>query len=564
MTTAPPGFTVIRELGAGRLGSTALCRDPGGVEVVVTVLGARPADEAARQELESELAAAAAAFGHPCAVLSALVTAGDSLWLQQPYLVGGPLGSSPVDANTAATGGTRLTAVLAQGHAAGMLHGDVRPANVLLDGDGAWHLAGGGVAHAAARVGVVASPAPLFAAPESFSGEQLGAAADVYSLGATLYAALVGTAPHADAARGGAGALYSARLGPPPELPRSVPVTLAALVRRMLAPDPAERPTLVEVDQVLRGLAPAGVALLPPIRVREEPAAPRPAVRLVMTEPAAVAAASKRRTLIAAAAIGAVFIAGAGAVAATSGDDKSGVELAAGSAPTVIPTPSGSPSTAAPAKPRKRPAKVTQPTQVQAPASVGLPVELLVPNSLELSPDFYKGEWVLLASFKMDAIVDSVRGWKMIAKPRSGAPITNFYDASDERVAGIHRFRFLSNVPLTACVTVVTDIGQAATDDHLYKSEKKCMTESDVRTKQANFSPRPSVRPDANSQGHEALTLALRRGSRARGEVLGLLQPLSESSQHRGVRLTTGRRGGKCARPSSGEDEPRHRARTSI
>lgn len=488
MTTTPPGFTLTRELGVGQLGASALCRDASGSDVVVTMLEAPPASEAARREFESELAAAGAAFDHPCAVPSTAVAADDRLWLRQPYLPGGALASS-VDAGAATVGGVRLTAVLAQGHAAGMLHGDVRPANVLLDASGAWCLSGPGVTHAVARLGGAVAPDPLFAAPEYFSGERPGAAADVYSLGATLYAALVGAAPHAEAARDGAGALYAARLGPPPTLPTSVPAALAALITRMLAPDPAERPALAEVDQVLRGLAPSGAVLPPPIRVREDPPPPRPAVRLVVTEPEVVAAASERRTVVAAAAIGAVFLAGAGAVAATSGGDEDGVQLAAGSEPTASPTQTG---TAAPA-PTQAPrgsTKVKQPKQVQAPASVGLPVELLIPNTLELNVEFYKGEWVLLASFKIDAMVDSLRGWKMFATAQ-GKTVRNFYDASDEHVAGPHTFRFLSSVPLTSCVAVVTDIGQAATDDRLYMSETKCLSQSEVRAKQAASTSAP-------------------------------------------------------------------------
>jgi hypothetical protein len=71
--------------------------------------------------------------------------------------------------------------------------------------------------------------------------------------------------------------------------------------------------------------------------------------------------------------------------------------------------------------------------------------------------------------------------------------MANFYDASDEHVAGIHTFRFLPKVPLTSCVYVVTDIGQAATDDHLYKSETKCLTQSEVRAQQAASKPAPAA-----------------------------------------------------------------------
>ncbi len=235
------------------------------------------------------------------------------------------------------------------------------------------------VAHAVGRAGSDASaqPDPLFAAPEYFGGEQPGAAADVYSLGATLYAALVGSAPHAEAARDGVGALYAARLAALTEFPPAVPAALAALIARMLFPDPAERPALSEVDQVLRSLVPAGVALPPLVPTRAVPVPPRPAVRLVVTEPAAVAAAGKRRTLVAAVAIGALFLVGAGAVAATSGEDQDQADLAAvvgaapAASPAVTPTPVPTATTPKPKKkaPEKAPEKAPQSATANGPAS---------------------------------------------------------------------------------------------------------------------------------------------------------------------------------------------------
>lgn len=436
--TPPPGYTVVRELGRGRLGATSLCRDLAGTEVVVTALEVRLSKGRARSELESELGAAAAAFDHPCAVGARVAGEGEDLWLLQPYFAGGALGSSSLAPDVVVVGGVRLAAVLAHAHATGMLHGDLRPSNVLRSSDGQWLLAMGGVAHAVGRAGsdIGAQPDPLFAAPEYFNGEQPGAAADVYSLGATLYAVLVGQAPHAEVAHDGVGALYAARLGPPPELPLSVPAPLAAVIARMLAADPAERPALSEVDQVLRSLAAAGATLPPGVWARAVSPAPRPAVRIATTEPEVAAAASKRRTLAAAAAIGAVFVVAAGVVAATNGGD--GAELVAASGP----TPSPSPAVTTPAEPVRG-------TTGQA-AGAGV-TQGYVPARIAVFE--YRGQLAVI--WTMATTAKTVTNFKVYAAEADGSGREDELPgkglAIDKRV---YFFVFGPKVPLSKCVQI--------------------------------------------------------------------------------------------------------------
>lgn len=74
----------------------------------------------------------------------------------------------------------------------------------------------------------------------------IGTPADVWSLGATLFFALTGKTPHRDRA--------PAATAPPPDLPDHVPPTLAALTRRMLAPEPTVRPTPREIVMALEPL----------------------------------------------------------------------------------------------------------------------------------------------------------------------------------------------------------------------------------------------------------------------------------------------------------------------
>lgn len=328
---APTGYDPVRVLGRGRLGLVMLCRNEAGVEVAVRILGAQPADEQAQREFESELRAAAAAGSHPCAAQITRVWTDpvQGTCLEQQYCPGGSVadrlaGAGPLDPATVIVGGLRLTGALARMHNSGLLHRDVRPANVLLDGEGEWLLAEGGVAHAARRATAGAGPLhdPRYAPRELLGWEDPGPPADVYALGATLYALLEGQPPAAASTQGGATAEYAARLAGPAPLPLLVQAPLSALVLRMLAVDPADRPGLAEVDQVLRAQVPAAqLSRVPaPEPLRAVPAPPRPRTRIAVTEPDTVERAGRRRVLLAGAAVVVLFFGGAGAVVATSGD----------------------------------------------------------------------------------------------------------------------------------------------------------------------------------------------------------------------------------------------------
>lgn len=357
---APAGYAVIRELGHGRLGRVLLCRtEPGpGAEsapaggaaagdeqVAVKVLDVRPEDERARLRLEAELRAVAAAGTHPAAAAITRVWADDGVGvcLAQEYCSKGSAQSAlatlgRMDPTDVAAGGVRIATALARSHRNGVLHGDIRPANILLDADGNWRLADGGVANAVRRAtpGAGALHDPRYAARELFGWEEPGPPADVFALGATLFALLAGSPPGADAARRGPAALYAALLAGPAPLPAGVPERLAGLVLRMLAVDPADRPTLAEVDQVLRAQVPTDrrSALPDPEPPPPVLAPPRPAVRIAVTEPEVVARAGRRRTVLIASAIAVVFLAGAGgALAVAGGDDEPSGPPAAKPAP---------------------------------------------------------------------------------------------------------------------------------------------------------------------------------------------------------------------------------------
>src|SRR5262249_12853339 len=90
-------------------------------------------------------------------------------------------------------------------HAAGIVHRDIKPHNILLEGDRAY-LTAFGLAKALGDSGVLSGASVVgtaeYMSPEQWRGEQVGPAADVYSLGCVLYEALTGVAPYARRAGG--------------------------------------------------------------------------------------------------------------------------------------------------------------------------------------------------------------------------------------------------------------------------------------------------------------------------------------------------------------------------
>jgi serine/threonine-protein kinase len=161
---------------------------------------------------------------------------------------------------------------LAAAHAVGVVHRDIKPANILLDANGNATVTDFGIAlvtsrPARERLGSTAGT-PHYMSPEQSLGEQVDGRSDVYALGVVLYEMLTGTRPFQG--RNAAEVLAKHVAAPIPKLSNREPQTPAALVRlvdRMLAKDPAGRPTAAELVTELTA-ASTPDALLTPSQVR--------------------------------------------------------------------------------------------------------------------------------------------------------------------------------------------------------------------------------------------------------------------------------------------------------
>jgi serine/threonine protein kinase/DNA-binding SARP family transcriptional activator/WD40 repeat protein len=145
-------------------------------------------------------------------------------------------------------------------HRAGVVHRDVRPANLLLDADGTTYLADFGIALPTAAIDDLPIRSPAYAAPEVLRGEPAGAAADIMSLAVTTFEVLTGRLPFADSVD--RDELVRHQLAdplPPVRATRTdLPPVIDEILARATAKAPGDRYATVAsfVDDVRSALAP--------------------------------------------------------------------------------------------------------------------------------------------------------------------------------------------------------------------------------------------------------------------------------------------------------------------
>src|SRR5689334_14414788 len=207
-----------------------------------------------------------AADGQPPYLVMELV-AGASL---EAVLQGGPLDvtrTMDIVAQTAA--GLRAA------HAAGMIHRDVKPGNLLLNHSGTVKITDFGLAHTVGSASITISGelvgTPGYLAPERAVGEKAGPASDLYSLGIVAYECLTGARPFTGTQLEVA---MAHRDRPLPPLPASVAADVTAFVMQLTSKDPGCRPRDAAEVTVWAGLLRDGIGTGPVIADRSADAPP--------------------------------------------------------------------------------------------------------------------------------------------------------------------------------------------------------------------------------------------------------------------------------------------------
>jgi WD40 repeat protein/serine/threonine protein kinase len=280
-------YRVLRLLGAGGMGAVFAAEDPHlerpvALKVMLPALAATPT---ARQRFLRE-AKAAAAVKHDnivtvYAVGEASASAGSVTFLAMEFLRGEPLddrlrreGRLPA-AEVVRIGG-EVARGLAAAHARGLVHRDVKPANVWLDADsGRSKILDFGLARTREPHGpeltqqgaIVGTPA--YIAPEQTDGRPVDGRTDLFSLGCVLYRMCTGEAPFKGKDTVSTlMAVATDRPKPPREVNPEVPPALSALVLRLLEKNPGQRPAgAAEVAEALDRLA-RGEPMAQPARPR--------------------------------------------------------------------------------------------------------------------------------------------------------------------------------------------------------------------------------------------------------------------------------------------------------
>ncbi|MBX7117922.1 MAG: serine/threonine protein kinase, partial [Gemmatimonadaceae bacterium] len=235
-------------------------------EVAIKVMNAEMATTPGAFDRFRREARVAAALSHPHIVPIYAIGEDPALaWFAMKYIEGRGLdsilrqeGAQPVDRviDTIATVGKALHVA----HEKGVVHRDVKPANIMVGSDGWLYVTDFGIAkrddaQGLTQAGTVVGT-PAYMSPEQFNGQEVTGAADQYALGIVAYEMLAGRTPFDAKSLGEVmrGHLLDA---PPPLRARrvDVPVGLADIVNRMLEKDPAKRfPTLAVAVAALEGL----------------------------------------------------------------------------------------------------------------------------------------------------------------------------------------------------------------------------------------------------------------------------------------------------------------------
>jgi eukaryotic-like serine/threonine-protein kinase len=248
-------FQKLRQLGTGGFGTVWLAKDTQLNRTVAIKMAHAPDAETEERMLRE--ARALAAVHHPnCVRVYDIVSDGDGLGLIMEYIEGEQLaevvhGQGALSDLQAARLWLTMAGALTAAHAKGVLHRDVKPANVIVDPEGMPHLIDFGIARSKGDQTLTAAGmmvgTPDFLAPETATGVAATPASDAWQLAATVSFALAGHPPRGVRENAMAALMAAAKAEPLSHLPRRS--THLRLLTASLDKDPARRPTLAAVQR---------------------------------------------------------------------------------------------------------------------------------------------------------------------------------------------------------------------------------------------------------------------------------------------------------------------------
>ncbi|MET9383723.1 serine/threonine-protein kinase [Streptomyces sp. NPDC002928] len=259
-------YRLLAKLGHGGMGTVWRAKDET-VDREVAVKEPRVPDTLPERERDKAFermrreARAAARLDHPAVVnVYDVAVVDDRPWIVMELVRGRSLGDAlqegTLGAREAARIGLEVLGALEAAHAAGVLHRDVKPDNVLLGRHDRVVLTDFGIAQIEGETnltdtgGFVGSPE--YIAPERVLGQRPGPASDLWSLGVVLYAATEGVSPFR---RSNTPATLQSVLNATPAPPASAQGPLAEAINGLLQKDPARRPGPAQVRALLEAAA---------------------------------------------------------------------------------------------------------------------------------------------------------------------------------------------------------------------------------------------------------------------------------------------------------------------
>lgn len=256
-------YRVATAIGQGGMGTVWLCRDETlGRDVAVKQVGLLPHESVTDSARALREARSSATLSHRNVVtVFDVVEEERAIWLVMEHVPSRSLSDlirqdGPLEPADVADIGAQVADGLAAAHAAGTIHRDVKPGNVLVRENGVAKISDFGIARSAGDPTLTQSGfltgTPSYFSPELARGATPDAACDVWALGATLYAAVEGRAPYR-AQQNPVAVLHEIAVRQPPRPARAD--FLEPVLLRMMDRDPESRWSMDDAAHGLRRLA---------------------------------------------------------------------------------------------------------------------------------------------------------------------------------------------------------------------------------------------------------------------------------------------------------------------